>query len=467
MAFVRILQLGLGLTLLLLLVCSRQAVASRSISVTSGGLCDPTVRQHSGYMDVGAGTHLFYWFFESRSSKSQAQTTPVVLWLNGGPGCSSLAGLFGGVGPCWVNANGNDTTRNEHSWNADAHLLFVDQPANTGYSYGPRNATTTTAQAARDVVSLLGQFYRKFPEYLGSELYVAGESYAAQYVPAVAARLVAANSKGAQRSGSEWLLPRLAGIAVGNGLFDMAFQYRYLYPMACQSPAYPVSLDAGACLEMLRASADFYQKTLTHWRVRTKATAVNATYAGFGILAAYQQAGRNPYDVRTPCQPSTTKLCDTYMDRIAAYASRPGIRAALGTTAGGDYALCDHDVQMSFIESGDEFLNTASSTWLPEVLDAGIRVLVYAGDADLICNWMGIKELILRLPWYGGPGFAAAPDTPWTVSGAGGTLMAGSARSFGGLSLLRIYGAGHMVAKDKPLAAQAMFRQWISHSRSF
>ncbi|KAJ2856988.1 hypothetical protein GGI22_003638, partial [Coemansia erecta] len=344
-----------------------------------------------------------------------------------------------------------------YSWNSDAHLLFVDQPANTGYSYGPHNATTTTVQAATNIVSLLDHFYHKFPKYLAGDLYIAGESYAAQYVPAIAARLVS------QVPNTLWL-PRLAGITVGNGLFDMAFQYMYLYPMACHPPKYPVSANATVCSDMLSATSTFYQKMLMHWHMHTRATAVNATYAGFGILAPYQQAGHNPYDVRTPCQPSATSLCDPYMDLIAAYASHPDVQAALGTTSIAKYELCDHDVQMSFVNSGDEFLTTASSTWLPQVLDAGIQVLVYAGDADLICNWIGIKELMLHLPWYGGPAFAAASDIPWTI---GGSIVAGTARSFGGLSFLQVYGAGHMVAKDKPLVAHTMFRQWMAQSQSF
>lgn len=62
-------------------------------------ICDP-VQQYSGYFNLSTGDkHYFYWFFESRSAPA---TDPVVLWMTGGPGCSSEVALFGENGPCTV-----------------------------------------------------------------------------------------------------------------------------------------------------------------------------------------------------------------------------------------------------------------------------------------------------------------------------------------------------------------------------
>ncbi|ORX68190.1 hypothetical protein DL89DRAFT_27863 [Linderina pennispora] len=143
-------------------------------------LCDPSVQQSSGYISVSSRTkHLFYWFFESRTPSHS--NTPVILWLNGGPGCSSMTGLLTGIGPCRVTSDGHSTTWNPFGWNKDAHLLFLDQPANSGYSYGAN--VTSTWDAASDVAEFLQTFYQKFPQYRGP-LHVMGESYAAHYVPA-------------------------------------------------------------------------------------------------------------------------------------------------------------------------------------------------------------------------------------------------------------------------------------------
>ena len=74
----------------------------------------------------------FYWMFESRHEPS---TDPVLLWMTGGPGCSSEVALFGENGPCSVNANGTGTIRNPYSWNSRANVIYIDQPAGTGFSY--------------------------------------------------------------------------------------------------------------------------------------------------------------------------------------------------------------------------------------------------------------------------------------------------------------------------------------------
>jgi len=101
-------------------------------------LCDPNVQQYSGYFHLStsgilSAKNYFYWFFESRKAPKDA---PIVLWMTGGPGCSSEVALFGENGPCSVNAAGNETMPNPHSWNSAVNLLYIDQPAGTGFSYG-------------------------------------------------------------------------------------------------------------------------------------------------------------------------------------------------------------------------------------------------------------------------------------------------------------------------------------------
>lgn len=83
------------------------------LSESSPSLCDPRVTQFSGYFHLStsrplAGKNYFYWFFEARSKPA---TAPLVLWMTGGPGCSSEVALFGENGPCAVNQEGNETVR--------------------------------------------------------------------------------------------------------------------------------------------------------------------------------------------------------------------------------------------------------------------------------------------------------------------------------------------------------------------
>ena len=94
-------------------------------------LCDSGVGQKVGYLDAN-GKHFFFWFFESRSKPAD---DPLILWLNGGPGCSSLTGLLMELGPCRVNPKGDGTTFNPYSWNTNASIIFLDQPVEVGFSY--------------------------------------------------------------------------------------------------------------------------------------------------------------------------------------------------------------------------------------------------------------------------------------------------------------------------------------------
>jgi len=84
--------------------------------VNNSGVCETTPGVHtaSGYIDIAQNQSLWFWFFAARENP---ETAPFTLWLNGGPGCSSMIGLFQENGPCHVNADGKTTTLNPFSWN--------------------------------------------------------------------------------------------------------------------------------------------------------------------------------------------------------------------------------------------------------------------------------------------------------------------------------------------------------------
>ena len=102
------------------------------------GICEQRedLRSISGYVDVSADEHIFFWFFEARNQ--DPTTAPLTTWINGGPGTSSMVGLFQEMGPCSIISNGN-VINNPYSWTNASNLLFIDQPVQTGFSY----STTT------------------------------------------------------------------------------------------------------------------------------------------------------------------------------------------------------------------------------------------------------------------------------------------------------------------------------------
>ena len=134
--------------------------------------------------------NLFYWLFKNE----QKTNAPLVLWLNGGPGSSSMFGLFMENGPLRVEKNGTGSgdfkiglpTDGQGSWLDEADLLFLDQPVNTGFSYGDTYATTMN-QISQEMLNFLTSFiFTEYPEYASRDFVISGESYAGKYLPELA-----------------------------------------------------------------------------------------------------------------------------------------------------------------------------------------------------------------------------------------------------------------------------------------
>ena len=141
----------------------------------------PLTPTYSGYLNIGVGgpnpksLHYLLW-----TSQSQAANAPLVLWNNGGPGCSSLEGSFQESGPLWTAPGGSTLQANDFSWNKFAHTLFLEAPACVGFSYAEKliGCAHNDNSTAADNMEALLEFYRLFPELGANPLWLSGESYA-------------------------------------------------------------------------------------------------------------------------------------------------------------------------------------------------------------------------------------------------------------------------------------------------
>lgn len=100
-------------------------------------------------------------FFEARNNSN---TAPLATWFNGGPGCTSMMGLFEENGPCHFVNGESKPSLNEHSWNNEVNMLYIDQPIGVGFSYGNSDVSSTET-AAPYVWKFLQAFYAQFPQY--------------------------------------------------------------------------------------------------------------------------------------------------------------------------------------------------------------------------------------------------------------------------------------------------------------
>ncbi|CAF1644633.1 unnamed protein product [Adineta ricciae] len=174
---------------------------------------DYAYSSYSGYLTVNK-THesnLFFWFFPAQSGNTSA---PLVVWLQGGPGSSSLFGLFAEQGPIMVDKQ-QKLHESNITWNSKYHLLYIDQPVGTGYSFtkSEQGYVRNEDEVARDLYSMLTQFFQVFPEYVPSPFYVTGESYGGKYVPAIVYKVHMENP-------SAKVKINLKGMAIGDGMID-------------------------------------------------------------------------------------------------------------------------------------------------------------------------------------------------------------------------------------------------------
>ncbi|KAH7655700.1 Peptidase S10 serine carboxypeptidase protein [Dioscorea alata] len=149
--------------------------------------------QYAGYVTVDAysGRALFYYFVESPQDSLRK---PLVLWLNGGPGCSSFGvGAMLELGPFRVNSDGETLYANEYAWNKVANIIFLESPAGVGFSYSNSTSDYKSSgdkRTADDTYMFLINWLERFPQYKGRDFYITGESYAGHYVPELADTII-------------------------------------------------------------------------------------------------------------------------------------------------------------------------------------------------------------------------------------------------------------------------------------
>lgn len=441
------------------------------------GLCDPSVRQYSGYLDITETKHLFFWFFESRH---QPQSDPLVLWLNGGPGCSSSTGLLFELGPCNIKHEGKSTEPNPHSWNQRANMLFLDQPVNVGYSYADdrSDSVSDSITAAQDVYAFLQLFYARFPAYLKAGFHVAAESYGGQYAPNIAYRIVEENNKLLQSihrsSLSDKLIIPLSSVIIGNGLTDPLIQFASVPDHACAPSPYAI-FDESTCSSIRSKVSTCERLQKFCYDKPSRFTCVPATlYCWSSIYGPIQRTDRNPYDVRLNCDRSSNPLCYDELNWIDHYLNRDDVKNELGAPSDSQFESCNLDVNRAFQMSGDNMHNSAKL--IPEILSNGVRLLVYAGEADFMCNYIGNERWLLALETEFTEEFqhkahkylsrhplrgrnSTVADHPGSLSHVG--MFRSGGPGAGNLTFVSIYESGHMVPHDQPPIASELINKWL------
>ena len=422
---------------------------------------------YSGYLYINENKSHHYIFVESQSNPS---TDPLVLWLNGGPGCSSILGFLYEHGPFVYPDGTTELMFNEYAWNQNANVIYMESPACVGLSYcSDANMVFDDDGTASDNLVALVAWFNKFPEFQGREFFVAGESYAGVYVPYLSYYIDQYNS-----NSSSTPKINLVGYAVGNPVtnvnFDTFSDLQFWKTHAAVSPATiqqinaqcsPTSFNTNFCSQLMNDLGielediniyDFYRYCYPN------STSTGSQYFNrfkglyqehYGIYGGYE-----PDDNRPPC-----------IDDVGAFlflnnqSVRQGLHIWDNTSV-----FEDHTWYMCANITYNPGPN-ASYFIYPYMISKGYRILVYSGDSDGSVPTIGtigwIEQLQSDIKMT-----LITPQTAWTLPGrnAQEPQVQGYFRKYSGLNFVTVKGVGHMAPQWNRPAGFKMFSYFLNNT---
>ncbi|KAM0402587.1 hypothetical protein ACHAPZ_005526 [Fusarium culmorum] len=430
-------------------------------------ICDARVKQYTGWLDIG-NQHLFFWYFESKNAPA---TDPLVLWLTGGPGGSSMLGLLQELGPCLINEHGNGTVHNPYGWNANANYIFVDQPAGVGFSYLDKDEPIPgNSFVAADSMHKFMQLFTTevFPDLANRPFHISGESYGGHYIPILGATIVAQNNLYPKRP-----QVNLESVLIGNGYvspLDTAFGYWETLCTTNPGVSEPIfnstrcdimAANLPRCLDLARVCYEHPDHAICSAASEVCWEGVIKWYDG----ESGSNGGRNRFDISVPCQ-SDDDLCYKESALIQNYLNLPRVFKALGVpSALTNYSILSWDVAEAFELGIDTGISTQSQ--ILYLLNHDIDVLMYQGNLDLACNTAGNLKWSNSMEWKGQPAYVAQRPKAW---GAWGEeigwykevkIQMGASDKKTTFSFATVDGAGHMVPQGKPKQALELVNRWL------
>lgn len=359
--------------------------------------------------------NLFYWFV---ANKTNQQTTPIILWLNGGPGASSFYGFFSENGPYTIDVTGTLHDR-AHAWNDIAHFLMIDNPKGVGLSYAAKNnPIKNEKQATIELFNALNAFYQRYPELRNNPLYLSGESYAGKYIAELAEQIVKHNDQSKTQF-------NLQGIIIGDGWVNPLIQqssvadYAYYHGLIDKNTHKQVKKIYKSCADAINKHSE---------QANTVCMKVNDTVA--------QASGVDRHDIRT--------LSEMDYTPIIKYLNKPEVMKALHADPRiKQFKLFSNEVSQNL----EQEIQKSAAPIYEFLLNKKIPILIYNGLEDgTDSNFAGTDLWLEQLNWHGQKDFKKARTCKWYNN----KNLAGYVRQNKELTQIKIRGAGHMAPMDQP-----------------
>lgn len=406
--------------------------------------------QYAGYVNANevSGKALFYWFIEA---VEDPDSKPLVLWLNGGPGCSSIAyGEAEEIGPFHIKADGKTLYLNPYSWNQVANILFLDSPVGVGFSYSNTSSDILNngdKSTAEDSLEFLLKWFERFPQYKGRDFYLTGESYAGHYVPQLSQAIVRYNSALKEKA------INLKGYMVGNALTDDYHDHLGVFQFM-----WSAGLISDQTFKQLNLLCD-YQSF-----IHTSDSCDNIL-----DVASEELGNIDPYSIFTATCPNNVIKSNRLLKRMhvvghvsekydpcteehsVVYFNHPEVQRALHVDparAPSEWSTCSDVVNGNWKDSPLTVLDVYQ-----ELINSGLRIWMFSGDTDAVIPVTSTRYSIDALnlttvsPWHA-----------WYDDGQVG----GWTQEYAGLTFVSVRGAGHEVPLHKPKLALALIKAYLS-----
>ncbi|KAH6937796.1 hypothetical protein HPB50_004067 [Hyalomma asiaticum] len=399
---------------------------------------DELFPSYAGFLTVDKemSSNIFFWFFPA---KEKPDAAPVIMWLQGGPGGSSLFGLFLEHGPYRVVEGGTVRLRNT-TWAQRYSMLYVDSPVGAGFSFtwNERGYSRDQRHVARDLHEALQQFFTLFPRFAKNDFYVAGESYAGKYVTAVA-HLIATTLYSRVHI-------KLRGIAVGNAWLDPETILGYAQFL------YHVGLVDRRQADHIQRGTERAVVLARHGRFLDAFNVMDHLVEGFEASTSYFKnvsGGFTPYNF-LQAEERTRRDIEQYSSFVRSHEFRRAVHV-------GNVALNSGREAASNLLA--DVMRSVKPSFL-SLLERDYKVLVYSGQLDAVVPHSLAVDFLSGLQWSGTESYDAARRKVWRLPKRGSSV-AGYVKRAGNLLQVMVREAGHFVPYDQPEVALDMITRFI------
>ena len=491
-----------------------------------------TQKQYTGYVTLPPNIlsptqgnytiNTFFWFIEARQAPEAA---PLTVFINGGPGSSSMVGLFQEVGPCQVVeiAKGRlGTVAREWGWDRSSNIVFIDQPVQVGFSYDQAtNAslnlldetlqyppsdrpiqqpaytylngtfasdnssfTTNTSQiAAQAIWHFLQGWLATFPQYnpglkpddplttaeVGINLFT--ESYGGKYGPAIGSFFQQQNLRRQSDPifANTTLETNLQSLGIFNGWIDALTQIPY-YPRVAFNNSYGISIiDEVTELNTLSSYAGAGGCQQLTASCRSQEVAYDPNSGGtfdFVNDACSQAAQACQTTILGPYSASGRSVYDISQNYLNPFPDSHYLEylntLAVQQAIGVPINFTQTSLSVySAFNGTGDYARNGVIQDIVDLLIAGVRVALVYGDRDYICNWVGGEAVSFAIAGAAGPAYSSFYAAGYAPIVSNNSYIGGAVREFGNLSFSRIYDAGHLVPAYQPETAFTVFSRVI------